>query len=124
MSKLKAKKYIRFSFPMAASGEDPDNPGKIKTGIIYCHLNFKTPADARAVKKAIAKLVKKRYGRAVPKAVVNEMFNLGVQHTHEIVSDAQGTLDKMSSDPDFAKSIAVQAQANAIKQMEQEEPEV
>jgi len=124
MSNPKAKKYTRFVFPLAVSGADPEHPGKTKLVINYMTLAFPRLTGARAVRKHMAKALKDRYGKAIPKNTIDEMFRLGVQHTKEIVDGAQEHLDKMAVDPDYIKSIAVQATKAAEERMAKEEPEI
>lgn len=80
-------KYKKFKFPLFLHGDDPDGDGS-KAGFVYPLLVFKTPADARAVRKAIKRFMRVRFNRSITSQQARDIFNEGKKFMDQFITEA------------------------------------
>ena len=108
--------FNEFTFPLAVSGKDPDNPEMGMTKMFYPTLTFKRAASARSVRMAVKRFMKMRFKMVLTKKQVWDIFELGLEHMFKVREQAQKTMDNWD---DNSNAVISQAQKNFDKLAEE-----
>lgn len=117
-------KYLEFTFPIALSGADPENPEETLTRMAYPTLTFDKPTDSRNVRKQIIKFMQVRYNHKITPDQAKEYYAFGVSHMKAVRQAAHDMMENWDSDDTAMLEAAAASQRIADKVLDEHEEKV